>query len=479
MLTYDLSPRGKTPLYEYLYTLVRRDILSGALAPDTRLPSKRELAGHLSVSVTTVENAYAQLLLEGYLYSRPGAGFYVNHLDGGILPAAPPGPPLSAPVPCEDCGAPEEREYLVDFKANKCSHEHFPYSIWSRLMRETLARKDVELLRTIPYNGVFPLRKAIADYLYQSRGMRVNPEQIIIGAGTEYLYGRLLQLFGPESIIAIEDPGYKKFSEISSSHGILWDYIPIDESGMRSDRLSSGRANVVHVSPANHFPTGIVMPIQRRLELLKWASAQERRYLIEDDYDSELRYAGKPIPTMFSIDTRNKVVYMNTFSKSLVPSIRIGYLALPPYLVRRYRQTLSFYSCTVSAFEQLTLARFIAEGHFERHISRLKQSYKKKRDSMLSAIRASRLSRISAVQESNAGTHFLLRMNTALSDEEIKQAAESRSLHLALLSDYSRYRSLRNAGTLVVNYAGIEPEKIPLAVGLLEEIFQTDLSKNN
>lgn len=474
MLTYDLSLRGKTPLYEYLYTRIRQDILSGALRPDARLPSKRDLAGHLNISVTTVENSYAQLMLEGYLYSRPGAGFYVKYLDEGIISSVPP----SAPPPCEGCGAPQEREYLVDFKANKCSLEHFPYSIWSRLMRETLSQKDADLLRTIPYNGVFPLRKAIADYLYRSRGMRVNPEQIIIGAGTEYLYGRLLQMFGPETIIAIEDPGYKKFSEILSSQGILWDYIPIDESGMRGDRLLASKANVVHVSPANHFPTGIVMPIQRRLELLEWASAREKCYLIEDDYDSELRYVGKPIPTIFSIDTRDKVVYMNTFSKSLVPSIRISYLVLPPYLMRRYQQTLSFYSCTVSAFEQLTLARFIAEGHFERHINRLKQYYRRKRDLMISAIEASRLPRIAAIQESNAGTHFLLRVNTALSDEQIKQSAEAHNLHLALMCDYSRYQNLSGAGTVVVNYAGIEPEKIPLAVGILEEIFQTDLNRN-
>lgn len=475
MLTYDLSLRGKTPLYEYLYTRIRQDILSGSLKPDERLPSKRNLANHLNISITTVENTYAQLMLEGYLYSRPGAGFYVKSLDEEMIRSAPPCAPSP---PYEEPNPPEEHEYLVDFKANKCSHEHFPYSIWSRLMRETLSQKDVDLLRTIPYNGVFPLRKAIADYLYHSRGMRVNPEQIIIGAGTEYLYGRLLQMFGPETIIAIEDPGYKKFSEIPSSQGILWDYIPIDGSGMRSDRLRSSKANVVHVSPANHFPTGIVMPIKRRLELLEWASAREKCYLIEDDYDSELRYVGRPIPTMFSIDARNKVIYMNTFSKSLVPSIRISYMILPPYLMRRYQQTLSFYSCTVSAFEQLTLARFIAEGHFERHINRLKQYYKNKRDRMISAIEASRLPRITTIQEANAGTHFLLRMNTALSDEQIKQSAEAHNLHLALLSDYSRYQSLNNAGTIVLNYAGIEPEKIPLAVGILEEIFQTDLNKN-
>lgn len=471
MLTYDLSRRGKTPLYEYLYHCIRNDILSGVLQSNERLPSKRALAAHLSVGVVTVENAYAQLLLEGYLYSIETQGYFVQPLPytevGGQSGSKESLPEHETP----------EHEYQVDFKANKSSLDRFPSSVWAKLTRELLSSNDPEMLKTVPYNGLFTLRLAIADYLLRSRGMRVSPAQIIIGAGTEYLYSRLLQLFGQDVIIATEDPGYKKFAEVSAGFGVLWDYIPIDESGMRVDRLERNRVNVIHVSPANHFPTGIVMPISRRQQLLEWASQDPSRYIIEDDYDSELRYAGKLIPTMYSIDRNQKVVYLNTFSKSLVPSIRISYMVLPQLLLDRYKATLSFYSCTVSSFEQGILAKFISGGYFERHINRMKNYYKVLRNSILQALQTSPLAKISTIWEQNAGTHFLLKVNTILDDDEILSRAHERDMNLAMLSSYCRYPSLDQLRTLVINYAGIETDKIDLAVKILEEIFQDDLKR--
>ena len=462
MITYDLTQRGGRPKYEYLFQCIRRDIQRGILSPDEQLPSKRILADHLSVSVTTVENAYTLLVSEGYLYARQNHGFFVCP-----RPALPPAPKRGEEEPVQP-------DYRFDFKANRCSLSLFPMNTWTRLMRQVLSHQDPVLLQTVPYNGLSVLRQAIADHLYECRGMQVSPGQIVIGAGTEYLYGRLLQLFGPQSVIAMEEPGYKKFAEISKSYATLWDYIPMDEFGIRTDRLAMSRANVVHISPANHFPTGIVMPMSRRRELLAWAQAASNRYLIEDDYDSELRFSGQALPTLFSRDSQ-KVIYLNTFSKSLVPSLRISYMVLPQPLMELYERQLSFYSCSVSSFEQYTLAKFIAQGYFERHISRLKRHYRRQKELVTEAIQASPLSAVCTIQRCQVGTHLVLRMDTRLSDQEIRRRAEARGVHLALMSDYCQVPSLAYAGQVILNFASIEPDQAGQAAALLEEIFQTDI----
>ncbi len=478
MLTYDLDQYKGKSLYESLYMCIRNDILSGTIKADEKLPSKRALASHMNLSVTTIENAYSQLITEGYIRAEHGRGFFVNKMDlasdtssMSILSQNKNDTPyIPEPEP--------EPEYDMDFKSNQTALTLFPMSTWSRLMRNILSSQDIKLLETVPYNGIRSLRTAIAEHLHSFRNMNVDPEQIIIGAGTEYLYSRLLTLFGRDSIIAMEDPGYKKFADISKDRGILFDYVPIDSGGMSMERLARSKANILHVSPANHFPTGTVMTVSRRMELLEWASKRPDRFIIEDDYDSELRYSGKPIPTMYSIDTRQKVIYINTFSKSVVPSIRISYMVLPPLLLSRYRETLSFYSCTVSSFEQLTLAHFISEGYFERHINRLKQHYKENRDLLIEAIKESPLSLIASIKEANAGTHFLMRVNTYMNDSQIRKEASERRINLAMLSDYEHELSLRNTRTLVINYAGLDKEKISKAVAVLEDIFETDIKRS-
>ena len=462
MLTYDLDQRGSTPLYEYLYQCIRQDIIDGALHAGERLPSKRTLAQHLSIGLITVANAYAQLAVEGYITSKEKLGYFVENVSNYRQRHLKPVPALPEPT---------EKEYFADFKANRISIKSFPLATWSRLMRETLSLHNDDLLKTVPYNGVYELRKAIADYLAQNRAMLVDPAQIIIGAGTEYLYSRLLQMFGPACTFAIEEPGYKKFAAISASYGNPWKYIPIDESGLKIDALEESGADVVHLSPANHFPTGIVMPVTRRIELFEWVNRIKKRYIIEDDYDSEFRYTGRFILPLFAQDTQNRVIYINTFSKSLVPSLRISYMVLPRRLLTRYEETMSFYSCTVSSFEQYTLARFISEGYFERHINKMKLHYREQRSKILQALKTSPLAKHSQIIERNAGTHFLLHIDTDLTEIQARQAAEAASLQLSFYSDYSYSKKSAAGLTLVVNYAGIEEEKIAEIVKRLNEIF--------
>lgn len=466
MLTYNLHQRGNTPLYDYLYQCIRDDIINGTLTAGEKLPSKRALAQHLNVGVITVANAYAQLAVEGYISSAEKKGYFVENLSNYQKKKA-----QTAAEPAEQ----PEQEYLADFKANRISLTKFPLATWNRLMRETLSLQNEALLKTVPYNGLYELRKAIADYLRQNRGMEVQPSQIIIGAGTEYLYGRLMMMFGRACTFAIEEPGYKKFAAISASFGNPWKYVPIDDNGLMIDKLEECGADVVHLSPANHFPTGIVMPISRRLELFEWVNRIKKRYIIEDDYDSEFRYSGRFILPLFAQDTQGKVIYMNTFSKSLVPSLRISYMVLPKGLLQRYEETMSFYSCTVSSFEQHTLARFISEGYFERHLNKMRNYYKEQRSKILGALRKSPLAKISAITERKAGTHFLLHVRTRLTEEAIRQAARKANMSLSFYSDYGYSKAEKDCCILVINYAGIPADKIEAIVAQLADIFiETD-----
>ena len=403
MLTYDLTKKGKLGIYEYLYQCIKRDILDGALVADEKLPSKRELAKHHQVSLKTIENTYEQLLMEGYIYSEEKRGYFVMPLGKDM---GKRGSAHENHVPFSVYqGNGEEEHFFVDFTSNQASVQRFPFDTWAKTMRNVLSQKDVELLETVPFQGIFELRQAIAKYLYAFRGMQVSPDQIIIGAGTEYLYGRLIQLLGREHVYAVEDPGYQKITKIYQAHGVAWKYVNVDEDGIQVAELEQSGADVVHVSPGHHFPTGSIMPIARRKALLEWAEKERERYIIEDDYDSEFRFSRMPVPAIQSINHNHRVIYMNTFSKTLAPSIRISYMVLPHKLMERYVKTMNFYSCTVSAFEQYAMAEFMNKGYFERHIHRMKKYYKEKRDILLKVLEESPLGDFVTIDETAAITH--------------------------------------------------------------------------
>ena len=317
MLTYSFVDLGSDSLYEHLYKSIKNDIINGKLRAGDKLPSKRSFAKNLNISTITVENAYAQLMAEGYIYSIPKKGYFISEVKSFKEAKAREKRETVLPVP-------EEPHYFADFISNRTNHENFPFSVWAKLVREMVSGESATLLQPPPVGGIPELRKAIADHLYAFRGIGVSPEQIIIGAGTEYLYGLLIQLFGNTAIYAIEDPGYAKISKIYESHGVRVRHIPMDENGIRTEVLEASASDILHLSPSHHYPTGIVTSISRRYELLGWASKSEKRYIIEDDYDSEFRLLGRPIPALQSIDVMDKVIYMNTFSKSLSSTIRIS-----------------------------------------------------------------------------------------------------------------------------------------------------------
>lgn len=407
MLTYTLNDTDG-PKYLQLSKLIKADVESGKLKAGDRLPSKRTFARNSGVSTITVQNAYDQLISEGYVTAVEKKGYYVSSFRK---------PVKTAPV-IESIDLPEPD--LPDLSGNRMREESFPFSIWSKLLRETLSTDRDKLLSPIRAEGVPELRKAIAGHLSSFRGMSVSPSQIVIGAGTEYLYSLLIQLLGRELVYAIEDPGYGKLSRIYAANAIKYTKVPLDEKGLSAELLDSSGADVAHISPNHHFPTGITMPLERRYELLAWAAAKETRFIIEDDYDSEFRVSKSPVPTMYSLDGSGSVIYMNTFSKSLASTIRISYMVLPETLGDTFRRELSFYASTVPSFEQYTLSRFISEGYFEKHINRMRLYYIRQRQAVIDEILMSPLKDSCTIIENSAGLHFILSINTEKSDETIK-----------------------------------------------------------
>ena len=453
MLTYELKKTAGVPLYEALYRYIRLDILSGRLTPGEKLPSKRTLAENLEVSKITVEAAYNQLLAEGFIRSQEKVGYFVEAMERL--------PQISTPssIPAE---APKEEPVL---ELNGSGAPHFPFSVWMKLQREVMLDYGEKLLLPLPNRGISELRSAIAQHLSAFRGMQVDSGNILIGAGTDFLYNLLIQLLGRDKTYALEEPGYRKIREVYTAGGVRCISAGMDDRGVIAESIEN--ADVLHFSPSHHFPTGLVTPVSRRLELLKWA--EDGNWIIEDDYDSEFRFDAHPMPAMLSLDPR-RVIYMNSFSKTLAPSIRISYMVLPRELMDKFRREFGFYSCTVASFEQYTLARFLSRGYFEKHINRMRKFYKQRRNALISQVKACPFGSKLTILEQDAGLHFLLRLDTQLSDRELKRLLAVQGVRVSLLSDYY-LEDASDRRCLVVNYAGLKEEDFEKALDALGKIL--------
>ncbi len=453
MQTYTLDRSGASPLYEQLYRALKADILSGALPGGSRLPSGRALAEHLGLSRVTVETAYAQLLAEGYLTSRPRAGYFVEQLTPQELP-----PRVSEPE-----AQPPEPE-----TAQSRSAQLFPFSVWARLMRGVLLDRRQELLRPAPDAGLPALRQAVAAELYRQRGVHVSPEQVYIGAGAEYFYNLLIQFFGHGRVYALENPGHRKIARVYQANQVAVWPIGMDADGVIPELLEQSGAEVLHISPSHHYPTGTVTPITRRQALMRWLTAQPGRYLIEDDYDSEFRFSGLPIPTIQSMDRSGRVIYMNTFSRTISPSLRISYMILPRTLLPQWQAAMGFYSCTVPSFEQMTLTRFLAEGYFEKHLSRMKKHYRAVRAQLFSVLHTPQAVRQCAVHDTDAGLHLVLELKNAPEPEALRALLRQSGLPDALLSDFFLDAPSPQAQkSIVLGYAAAEPAQREAALTAL------------
>ena len=472
MITVCFEKRGKTGLCEFLYDSIKSQILDGTLKANEKLPSKRNLASNLGVSVITVQNAYSQLASEGYIFSIEKKGFFVTDLDISESEKKALSKKDFFPDKSEkDENSGAEKKYFADFSSNSTSCEKFPFNLWSKVSRKVLTSEREILLERTEVKGVFELRKALSKYLKEFRNMEVSPNQIVIGSGTESLYTMVVQLLGRKMRYAVENPGYKKVSKIFQLNGAEVFPIFIDRNGIDSISLEKIDANVVHISPSHHFPTGIVMPVKRRQELLLWAQ-KENHYIIEDDYDSEFRFIGKPLNTLQSEDKNESVIYINTFSKTLSPSFRISFMVLPEKLLRTFEEKFNFFTSGVSSFEQFTLARFINEGFFAKHIIRMKNYYKNLRNLLIENLEKSRIFNRIKIQEEESGLHFLMQIDSKKNVEEISRELKEKGVNIPLLKDYYYNDAPKEKNSVfVVNYSGIKKEDISKIVKILEEVI--------
>ncbi len=455
-----------------LYEEIKNKIIEGVIREGEKIPSKRALAEQKHVSVKTVENAYEQLIVEGYITARNKSGYYANKLEGYYRKAQIDN--LKKKKKAVNQSKYLQTFYKVNLRANQNRTEDFPANTWCRLMRETLLNDRDQLFTTIPFNGIYELRKEIASYLERNKAMSVRPDQIIVGAGTEYLYGRLIQLLrevNPSITFAVEDPGSPRIREIYQSNFAKFEAIELDGQGINIEALEQSEANIVHITPGNHYPLGIVTPVFRRVELLKWVNREKGRYILEDDYDSEYSIYMRPVPSIYSIDVRQKVIYLNTFSKSVSPSVRISYMVLPESLMEPFFRTMSFYSCTVPSFEQYTLAKFIKNGYLERYIRRINHKNRQTRELLLDSLKVLIRQNKLSVWSNTVGNHVLLKIYTDKSDQDIKTYLKIRSVLVPFLQEYCEIPKREYEGVMVVNYSGITSEQIAYFVQVLQEIL--------
>lgn len=448
-LLIELDVNAKIPLYGQIYEYIRRSIMDGRLSCGERLPSARLLAGNLKISRSTVDAAYLQLVSEGYLQAKRGSGYYVSDVTGLYAFAGNLSQRSGEPSGREAAGRTgTDRDRLYgqgdggsgdrmhrglklpyNFLPGQIDDNGFAYNAWRRCAKEALLELETKhsLLPAGHPQGEYALRKAIAAYLYQARGVRCVPEQMIIGAGNEYLLQLLGQILGGPRTVAMESPTYLPAYHTFCNIGNEVLAVPMDLEGMRVEEIPEG-TTLAYVMPSHQFPLGAVMPLRRRLQLLAWAQGSAQRYIIEDDHDSEFRYKGRPIPALQGMAKQERVIYLGTFSNSIMPSIRISYLVLPQPLMDAYETTCGFYASTVSRLQQMTVCRFLEQGYFERHLNKMRGIYKAKHDTLLQLLKDKKW--VHRIYGDHAGLHLAAELDCTMTEAAI--ISRARSLGLAL-----------------------------------------------
>lgn len=453
---YDMTIRLRTDsgkcLYQQIYEHIRQEIREGKLLAGERLPSTRSLAEYLQVARSTVDYAYDQLLSEGYIEARPYKGYFVCRLEGIFTLEQEAG---KEPETKEQdrkidssCG-----EKSINFSPYGIDMSGFPFGVWKRITKNILNDSNSELFAQGEAQGDYDLRLTISRYLHSSRGVNCRPEQIIVGAGNDYLLLLLEKILGRHVGIAMENPTYKRAYRIFRSFAYHIVTVDMDDKGMRADRLEQEQVRVAYVMPSHQYPTGAVMTIGRRAELLHWAEKKSDRYLIEDDYDSEFRYRGKPIPSLQSSDKRGKVIYIGTFSKAIAPAIRVSYMVLPDSLLEVYRRDCAFYSCTVSRIDQRILNEFIRDGYFERHLNKMRMRYRFKHDLLLEGLEP--FQKKFRISGEDAGLHLLLTAKGNVTEKELLDAAAAERVKVYGMSE-NMVDTAANKATVLLGFGSMD-----------------------
>lgn len=453
------------PLYQQLYQQLKQEIQTQNLAVGQRLPSKRKLAEQLGVSVNTVDSAYTQLEAEGFLLASPRRGFFVQ--ETGLLPqnAAPP-----VPKPQK---APALPQYRVDFSPAGMAREQFPFGVWRRLMKLCFNEYDPHLLLRTEPQGDPGLRQAVAEYLYRARGVTCTPEQVVIGAGTDNLLFMLSYIFPEKTLLAVENPLYNQAHRLFSRMGHPIRAVPVTPGGIDVSRLPTETDAVVYTTPSHQYPLGYAMPIGQRTALLRWCENQPGRYIIEDDYDSEFRYLSRPIPSLQSIDSLGRVIYLGTFSRSIAPALRISYMVLPEGLLSLYQKQYQGYASTVSGFEQAVLREFMHSGRFETHVNRMRSYYRARRQTLIDAL--SPLEARMEILGAPAGHHLTLRFGAGPREAQLASSAARAGVRVYPVSPYFLEQSVppEYRSTVLLGFGGLTDDQIRLGAALLLQAWQS------
>lgn len=459
-MMFCLDTSSGKHLYVQIYEYIKSEIREGRLLRGEKLPSTRILANNLQVSRSTVDLAYEQLVSEGFLEARAGSGYYVGQVEDlyGFQEH------LGETVPVKE----EDTNVKVDFSTSAIDMTAFPFGVWRKLNKTILSEDNGNLFALGDPQGDLELRQTIARYLHASRGANISPEQLVIGAGSEYLLLLLEKLLGQNRSLALEKPTYSKAYKSFETFQYEISRIPMDKSGMDVKALEESGASLAYVMPSHQYPTGVVMPIGRRQALLKWAMKGTDRYIIEDDYDSEFRYKGKPIPCLQSIDTTGKVIYMGTFSKAIAPAIRISFMALPKPLLEEYHKKCRFFSSTVSRIDQKMLQQFMEEGHFERHLNRMRKTYRIKHDEMLRLLKP--FLKKFAIKGENAGTYLTLTSKEGKTEQELIDLANQVGVKVYGMS---QELSLGEGEyhTILLGFGALTLEQIKEGLSLLSKVY--------
>lgn len=463
-LTLQLDVSNGVHLYEQIYKYIKNEIKRGKLLQGEKLPSTRTLAEHLQVSRSTVDLAYEQLSSEGYIEAKPCCGYFVCKIENlfDLQEEAAGEIKLQKQA---------EAVYEVDFALNGIDMEGFPIATWKSVYKSTLGSHAEELFGLGTAKGELSLRKTISRYLHSSRGVNCTPEQVVIGAGNDYLLILLEKILGRDRIVAMEDPSYKRAYRAFESCHYEIRTVPMDTSGIRADLLKSSDADIAYVMPSHQYPMGVVMPIGRRMELLNWAMEEKNRYIIEDDYDSEFRYKGKPIPSLQASDKNGKVIYIGTFSKSIAPAIRVSYMVLPQTLLEAYERYASFLASTVSRTDQAMLNEFIKEGFFERHLNKMRKRYKAKHDLLLNELKS--FEHRFWISGDNAGLHILLHAKDEAKEKELVQQAKREHVRVYSLTEtFIRRVEPEEKAIILLGYGGLSEKEIITGVDILRKAWK-------
>lgn len=432
-------------LYMQIYEYFKNEIINGTYKANTKLPSKRNLAKEYNISLNTVDNAYSKLLEEGFIYSKERQGFFVS--DVGELYVLD-----SKPIHITK----EEENIEYDFSYSGVSEE-FPYKIFKKISSNIFDNKDI--LEKVDYQGYLPLRTQISEYLDKSRGFKADPSQIVISSGSEYLFQIIFKLISGK--FGIEDPGYNMLSNIMDTNDINYEFIPVDKNGMDLTKLKKSKSDFCVITPAHQFPTGVIMNMQRRVELL---NMKKIKYVIEDDYDSEFKYSKRPVPALKSIDVNDKVIYIGSFSKSISPSFRVSFMVLPFDLVEKYNKIFKFFICPVSIMVQKMLTTFIETGEFEKHLNRMRKIYSKKRQLLIDMLSERK---DITIRGADAGLHIVLEYPKSYSEEYIVKKAKEKKIKVYGLSSYGTKREIPS---ILLGFATLSEEKLKEGVKLFLEI---------